>query len=294
MRDTIFISHANPEDNEISLWLALQLSKLGYPVWCDLTDLLGGEVIWKDAEKVIRERTTKFLFVLSKNSNNKSGPRKELQTALNTNKKLNIDDFVIPLLVDDLLHTEMNIQLADLNAIGFREGWATGLTTLLEKLEKDKVSKNPTFDSGKVTEWWKTNFESGKWLVKETEEYLSNWFPVESLPENIFFHSIENRAVGASEFKGDLDYPVFNHNQHLVSFATKVDLKSIPEPFFIKDSFEVKTRDLLAGNIEGILKPQARIIISHLLNVGWMQFVADKKMPFYLLANNKMCFFFLE
>lgn len=41
-RDTVFISHAYPEDNQFTLWLALRLAREGYPVWCDLTKLLGG------------------------------------------------------------------------------------------------------------------------------------------------------------------------------------------------------------------------------------------------------------
>ena len=36
-RDTLLLSHANPEDNEFTLWLALQLANEGYRVWCDLT-----------------------------------------------------------------------------------------------------------------------------------------------------------------------------------------------------------------------------------------------------------------
>jgi hypothetical protein len=50
----LFISHANPEDNEFSRWLALQLANEGYPVWCDLTKLLGGEDFWADIEQAIR------------------------------------------------------------------------------------------------------------------------------------------------------------------------------------------------------------------------------------------------
>lgn len=37
MRDMVFFSHANPEDNEVTRWLALQLARAGYAVWCDLT-----------------------------------------------------------------------------------------------------------------------------------------------------------------------------------------------------------------------------------------------------------------
>jgi hypothetical protein len=53
-RDTLLLSHANPEDNEFTLWLALQLANEGYRVWCDLTKLLGGEVFWDNIEEVIK------------------------------------------------------------------------------------------------------------------------------------------------------------------------------------------------------------------------------------------------
>ena len=59
-RNMLFISHANPEDNDFTRWLALQLAKDGHPIWCDLTELLGGERFWDNAEQAIRMRTVKF------------------------------------------------------------------------------------------------------------------------------------------------------------------------------------------------------------------------------------------
>src|SRR5712692_4198764 len=103
MQDMIFISHANPEDNNFTRWLALQLGKDGYPAWCDLTKLLGGENFWKNAEEAIRTRTIKFLYVLSRSSNEKDGPRNELQIAKNVLRKDKaLHDFIVPLHVDDL------------------------------------------------------------------------------------------------------------------------------------------------------------------------------------------------
>src|SRR2546425_981273 len=80
-RNMIFLSHANPEDNHFTRWLALQLAREGFPVWCDLTQLLGGEDFWHDIETAIRDRTAKFLFVLSKVSNQKQGTLMELTVA---------------------------------------------------------------------------------------------------------------------------------------------------------------------------------------------------------------------
>jgi len=36
MRNKIFISHAAPDDNDFTKWLALKLIALGYEVWCDV------------------------------------------------------------------------------------------------------------------------------------------------------------------------------------------------------------------------------------------------------------------
>src|SRR2546423_12251503 len=103
-RDMVFLSHANPEDNAITEWLALQLAKEGYPVWCDLTRLLGGEDFWVDIEKAIRERTIKFIYVLSKTSNTKIGSLKELSVAENVARDNGMSDFILPLHIATLAH----------------------------------------------------------------------------------------------------------------------------------------------------------------------------------------------
>jgi proline dehydrogenase len=72
-RDMLFISHAS-EDNEFTQWLSLQLAKEGYGVWCDLTKLLGGEDWPNEINRALQTRTQKFIFVLSKYSNEKHDP----------------------------------------------------------------------------------------------------------------------------------------------------------------------------------------------------------------------------
>lgn len=194
MRDSIFISHANPEDNEFAQWLALQLAKQGFPVWCDLTKLLGGEDWWKDIQNILEEKTIKFLYVLSKASNKKDGTRRELMVANNVSKKYDLKDFVIPLRIDDLDYKDFNIELARLNAISFKEGWADGLKPLLKKLEEDKIPKSKNFSPDAVTSWWKEKFSADAGVILEPDEYLSNWFPVELLPDNLFFHRFSNET----------------------------------------------------------------------------------------------------
>jgi hypothetical protein len=72
------ISHANPEDNEFTLWLALQLAKEGYKVWTDLTDLLGGESFWNDIEHVIRTTSREGDRISHSSNLRRTAVRKEL------------------------------------------------------------------------------------------------------------------------------------------------------------------------------------------------------------------------
>ena len=44
-RRIVFISHANPEDNEFTSWLGSRLVNAGYDVWADILSLVGGEAI---------------------------------------------------------------------------------------------------------------------------------------------------------------------------------------------------------------------------------------------------------
>src|ERR1700676_2670729 len=115
--DMVFISHANPEDNDFALWLALQLANEGYPVWCDLTKLLGGEKFWEDIQNAISNRTIKFLFALSCHSNQKSGTLDELNCALAVGKKLELKDFVITLKLDDFRYDDVYINAQRRNHI---------------------------------------------------------------------------------------------------------------------------------------------------------------------------------
>lgn len=67
-RDTIFISHATPDDNDFVRWLGTRLTGHGYRVWADLFDLKGGTPFWTTIEDAIRTRAIKVLFVVSHKS----------------------------------------------------------------------------------------------------------------------------------------------------------------------------------------------------------------------------------
>ena len=297
MRNMLFISHANPEDNAFSQWLALQLAKEGYPVWCDLTQLLGGEDFWADIEHALRERTCKFLFVLSRSSNRKTGPLQELHLAQSIARRDRLGDFVVPLRVDSLPHNEFNIQLARLNAIDFNKGWSNGLRPLLAKLRKDGIEKDPRFSPASVASWWRNNFSGELGVQEEPEEYLSNWFPIRQMPLEIYFHSLTTFYSRRLQ-TGAFPYPARRQGPFLVSFATADDLKpGCPVPGMIYDSQAIVLEDFLRGTSHLTVARTTRDaenIVSDLLRKGWENSVGSMGMSVYRLANRRIAAFFRD
>src|SRR5688572_19909811 len=95
VRDHLFVSYAT-EDGEFAEWLALRLTTEGYRVWCDRIRLLGGESYPRDIDSAIRDRTFRFLAVLSPYSLHKPNPLKERTLALNLGTQRG-EQFLLPL-----------------------------------------------------------------------------------------------------------------------------------------------------------------------------------------------------
>lgn len=282
----VFISHANPEDNQFSLWLALRLAREGYAVWCDLTKLLGGEDFWADIEGAIRTRTAKFLYVVSRTSNHKQGPLNELHVALNVARDNNLQDFVVPLHIDDLPHRDIQIQIGRLNAVPFEAGWAEGLRPLLKKLEQDQVPKDERFNPSSVASWWCENL-SGQQLVRDKPDRLfSNWFPAAAPPATLYIHSMSEQAAASGwTFK----WPVFGVNNVGVSFARAEELGLAHA-----DTIEVRLEEALDPRAPS-LPLDARVMrnaVQHLIRGAWMRFVNARPLPTHPLSNHRSAAYF--
>jgi len=285
-RDTLLLSHANPEDNEFTLWLALQLANEGYRVWCDLTKLLGGEVFWDNIEQVIKDRAVKVLYVLSKTSNNKDGPLKELHFAQGVAKREKLKDFVIPLHIDDLPHGDITIEITRINTVPCAKSWGAGFAKLLEKLEEDGVPKGSKFNRTAVNDWWRTQFSAQQGLRSEPEEYLSNWFPI-TLPTHIYFHSLSRRSIGALEVASALPFPAVQDANLLITFAKASDFegKLGPEMYIAEAGTPLEVAALLA-------EPKT-IFGKHLfqlLRLAWEHMLEERVLPLHELANKAKCF----
>lgn len=295
-REMLFISHANPEDNDFARWLALQLAKSGYPVWCDLTKLLGGEDFWKDIEEALRHRTCKFLFVLSETSNRKDGPLQELHLAKTVAREGRLHDFVVPLHIGKLPHSQTNIELSRLNSVPFYDGWQKGLAQLINKLEEDSVAKKGGFNAAAVNNWWRQNFDSNKGVLPEQDEYLSNWFQILRMPPQLNFHLIERSAMGLVEIDcHKLPYAALQDEIEIVSFASADDLGYLGENFAIGSTRTIPSDEILwRPHLHPWLKEnQGRNFVSSLFRDAWERFIrAIPSLSMFQLASGANSLFF--
>jgi hypothetical protein len=227
MRDMLFVSHASPEDDEFARWLALQLAKEGYPVWCDRTRLLGGEPFWEEIEVAIRTRTRRFIFVQSRNSNQKEGPLDEVNLARTVRKQLADNHFIIAVRIDDLPFSEFNIRLHKLNSVDFSGNWMAGVMQLIKRLEEDGIEKNDKFGKDAVAVWWRQHFGEDEGVSNATDYYVSNRLQLVEFPKSINIIKLET-AISREINITKAPFPISRHGNLIVSFATFRDLL----PFF--------------------------------------------------------------
>lgn len=132
MRDHLFISYAT-EDGVLAKWLARKLALMGYAVWMDQLQMLGGEKWPREIEQAIRDRSFCMLHLLSKHSLVKHNPMGERVLAIQLARERQNQDFFIPLNVDGC---DPDWMTAPFNFIPFMNGWADGLKRLSAKLQK--------------------------------------------------------------------------------------------------------------------------------------------------------------
>src|ERR1700694_1151426 len=164
-RTTVFISHGNPEDNDIAGWLAGRLAGVGYKVWIDLWHSKGHPT-WEEIEEEIRIRSIRIVALVSKPSVAKPGFKDEVNAAIGVARQLTDNGFIVPIQLDDIsFQSEVPIQLGRLNFIdGKSLGWNGILAELLAQLEKDNIEKQ-SVASNALYQTWLARRKSAEELV---------------------------------------------------------------------------------------------------------------------------------
>lgn len=222
-RESIFLSHATPEDNGFVRWLGARLELAGFSVWHDLGQLKGGDYFWDKIEGAIRNESFRFLAVVSKVAVNKPGVKDEWALAQTIEKSM--PGFVIPLRLDDYDFSQLPIGIHRKNVIDFANGWHRGLAALLDTLTEANAPK-VTAPDPRSARHWLAEMKEGAILRTESKESLdSTWLSVISLPP------IETARILGSEREiklTDLNrrIPWFEHEDRIVGFAKSGDLVS--------------------------------------------------------------------
>jgi hypothetical protein len=206
-REVIFISHANPEDNEFAFWLQTQLTRAGYDTWSDLVDLKGGEVFWDTIEEVIRVRAIRVIAVLSRRAVTKPSVLDEISLAVSVERTRQLAGFLIPVRIDDLPFGEVRANIARKNILDFSRGWATGFSKLIESLRRDKVTRTRHTDGLSLNDWWTRQKPVTLSVTGEPEKLVSNRFRLLALPARIYAYSgipllREPKCIGLVKFAG--------------------------------------------------------------------------------------------
>jgi hypothetical protein len=272
MKESIFISHATPEDNAFTRWLGSKLELAGYKVWHDLARLKGGDLFWEKIEGAIRNESFRFLAVVSTVSVGKEGVKSELSVAAAMERSL--PGFVIPLRIDHYDFGLFPITIHRKNAIDFANGWHKGLAALLDTLEEARAPKVSTPDPALARHWLAEMRDGAILRTAHPEQLDSTWLPVLSLPtslETARFLGAERKIKLTQENRA---LPWFEHEDRIVGFAKSADLVSLMAgSAMLKAAGAVETKAFIEeGSTLGanpVSKWEARKRVANLVRQAW-------------------------
>jgi len=293
-RRLLFISHANPEDNAFATWLATQLAIAGYEVWCDVTQLLGGERFWTDIEEAIDAHAFRLLFVSTRVSNRKPGTLHELALARAAQRRHGFKDFMVPLKLDDLPFESSHETLHGINFVHFDESWAAGLSQLLSLLEREGAPKSPTAGPACVTEWYRRSLDSRRQVVVSNDRCFSNWFEFR-LPGRMTFHRYAGSPERLAQIATGFRWPSRIHGHHLATFAAVAEVRrQLGDASAFPDALEFGTDAfvMVGSELLRIAPFDAVKIVTDLVRQAWESTMSARGLGVHRLASAPPAWFF--
>lgn len=307
MRQTLFISHSSPEDNLFVRWLSSRLQLMGYKTWCDLERFKGGERdFWGRLETAIRDDSCKFLLVVSRHSMMSDGVLKEFHFAEQVAKEMNIKDFVFPMWLEKVPYT-IRIGLSIYNKFNFETNWAKGLQHLIEKLAEDGVQRQEAIINNTFLDSVRLPIDYQ--VTKKKERYYTNWWPIEELPETIFYFQFEKEIQAKAIFKEFRKYPLHRHGNILLTFQSSIPTsvsKGNPERDFFEDGsqIDIAVSPIRTGRIsiseimnesyesDLLSARDGENILKRLLWKGFALLMRSKRLSQYQMSNKSVCFYY--
>jgi hypothetical protein len=294
IRKKIFLSHATPEDNDFSKWLAAKLILAGYHVWHDLDYLKGGDSFWSKIENVIRNETFRFIAIVSNNSFEKDGVRMEWNLAATVEKQ--IPGFIIPVRIDCFDFSRLPIIIHSKNVIDFNRGWHYGLTQLCDTLQECQAPQLENADLSLAKSWFIHEVEDPISWVDRTEILDSNWLPILSLPPAIETNKILSDARKIPITEANQVIPWFEYGEYISGFAPSWELiNSFKDTVPLKFFNGIETENFLShGATIGeryISAKDAKYRVEYLIRQAWDLAMEGAGLKAYSLASNRLIWY---
>lgn len=195
-RKLVFISHANPNDNDFATWLSTKLRAAGYETWVDFENLRAGATFWDEIEHTIRNKCAKFLFLQSRTSLARANVLNEVDLAVSVERRRAMKDYVIPIRIDDSPFDDTYIALRRKLAVDCNTDWVLGLSDILRRLESDDVPRTFRGNESLFPRWY-SGVTSRSLLSDELDVHFSNWYEIAALPRSVYFSRISDQDTGA-------------------------------------------------------------------------------------------------
>lgn len=248
----IFISHAQPEDNYLAVWLASKLRQLGYVVWVDKDNLHKGDAFWNEIELKMKNESFRFIPLVSqqyidKAQDKNSGVFLEITLAKSISKK--IDNYTIPIKVDECRYDDFPISILPLDSIDFSVNWGKGLKILVEELELQSIEKVEVEPN--VLQQWHKYLDIHGELLSEPDFYGSNWL-VTTLPKTLTVYRFSGDAKKAQKEipfaqKRDKDYIIGFFDDSGLNLRTEFREDIEVEDFLFDETYTLNTGDSIIG-----------------------------------------------
>ena len=289
----VFLSHATPEDNEFTRWLAAKLASVGYDVWCDFDELRGGDIFWDKIEATMRNEAARLIAVVSSKSYKKDGVKKEWALAATIEKTR--PGFVIPVRLGDFDFSELPILLHQKNVIDFGVDWFAGLRQVLDALEHATVPKSDTNSAATALSILRQGQKLDNDFSDQIEQLDSNWLEIQSLPEAIEVNQILDKQRQIPLTDRNRALPWFEINDRIVGFARRSDMAELFRgQLTLRAAEACLTEDFLAGRVDLVtrVRPRdAQARVNFLLRQAWDLLAQRKGLSQYKLANDTLAWY---
>ncbi|MCE8509207.1 TIR domain-containing protein [Ruegeria pomeroyi] len=294
-RRTIFISHANPQDNDVARWLGARLAAEGYEVWSDITKLIGGETFWDTIESTIREKSACVIVLLSKDGHEKPGVLDEVNIAVATERKLGIDNFVIPVRVDDLPFGEIRANIARKNILDASNNLFEAFKVIVSTLEEMGVPRDTSDTIEHLRKWRAASKAEDPTSNDEEQSLVENAVAITEWPGQI------RKLPGGDpnpRFRPDVVRPFlatapvtggqlcFGARDELANSLENLGTQSFGSSSVFDGAFDDETLALL-----GLQWRDARRALSQLVRKSFDELCSTSGMRPYRLASGNLCWF---